>query len=82
MLLRLAVLELAVVHDPANRRLGHRGDLDQVELRRLSPLPRVREGNDSELLTFFTNQADFGSGDFRVDPLILVERQCLDLHKR
>src|SRR6266498_1824144 len=33
LLLRLPVLELAEVHDPANRRLRHRGDLDQIELR-------------------------------------------------
>ncbi len=74
--LRFAVLELAEIHDPANRRLGHRRDLDQVEFRRFGPRPGIRERNNSELLTVFTNQADFGSGDFRVDPLLLFEGYC------
>ena len=77
LLLRFPVLELAVIHDPANRRLGRRRDLDQIEFRRLGSCPCVREGNNSELLTFFTDQADFGSGDFRVDPLMLVESYCV-----
>ena len=81
--LGFAVLEFAEIHDPANRRLGHRGDLDQVEFGRFGTGARIHERNYSELLTVFTNQADFGGGDFRVDPLImLVERQCLDLRKR
>src|SRR4030095_5450895 len=41
LLLRLAILEFAVIHDPANRRLGHRGDIDQIALRRLSLRPRA-----------------------------------------
>ncbi|MCC7039528.1 MAG: hypothetical protein IT516_04365 [Burkholderiales bacterium] len=28
------------------------------------------------MLTVFTNQADFGGGDFRVDPLMLIEGYC------
>jgi len=44
---------------------------------RFGPRPGVHQGNNSELLTVFTNQADFGSGDFRVDPLMLVEGYCL-----
>ena len=31
----LLVLELAEVHDPANRRIGIRRDLDQIEISRL-----------------------------------------------
>jgi len=29
------------------------------------------------LLAVFTNQADFGGGYFRIDPLMLVEGYCL-----
>ena len=67
----LAVLELAVIHDPANRRLGRRRDLDQIELRRFRHRQRVREGYDADLLAFDTDQADFGGVDFAVDPLLL-----------
>jgi hypothetical protein len=67
--LRLAILELAEIHDPADRGLGHRRDLDQIEFRRFGLRHRFRERNDAELLTVFTNQADFGGGDFAVDPL-------------
>ena len=71
------VLELAEIHDPANGRLGHRRDLDQVEFSRFRASTRVCQGNNSELLTVFTNQADFEGGYFRIDPLMLIERYCL-----
>jgi hypothetical protein len=33
------VLELAVIHDPANRRLRHRSNLDQIDSGFLGQLP-------------------------------------------
>ena len=71
------VFEFAEIHDPANGRLGHRRDLDQVEFSGFRTCACVDQGNDSELLTIFTNQADFGGGNFRVDPLMLFESYCL-----
>jgi hypothetical protein len=49
--LLLLVLELAVVHDTADRRLFGRGDLDQVEPRFASPLHGFIRGNDSQLFS-------------------------------
>ena len=72
LLLRLAVLELAEIHDSANRRLGRRRDLDKIEFRSLCLRQCFRDRHDAELLTFFTNQADLGRGDFAVDPLCSV----------
>src|SRR5439155_14502226 len=57
LLLRLArlllglVLELAVVHDLADRRLGHGRDLDQVETELLGLGEGGLEGDHSQLLT-------------------------------
>ena len=76
LLLRFPVLEFAIVHDAANRGLGRRRDLDQIEFCRFGPCSCIGKGNNSELLTFFTNQADFGRGDVRVDPLLLIEGYC------
>src|SRR4030095_12421182 len=47
LLLRLAVLEFAVIHDRANRRLGRRRDLDQIEFGRLRLRHGLRQGNDA-----------------------------------
>jgi hypothetical protein len=72
LLLRLAVLELAEVHDPADRRLGHRRDLDQVELGRLGLRQGFGQRDDAELLAFFSYQTDFRGVDLAVDPLCFV----------
>ena len=72
LLLGLAVLELAVVHDPADRGLGRRRDLHEIEFRRLGLRHGFRERHDAELLAFLTYQADFGGVDFAVDPLCSV----------
>src|SRR5262245_61083756 len=65
----LPVLEFAEVHDPANRGLGERGDLHEIELRRVRTRHRVRNRHDTNLLTVLTNQANLGGGDLAVDSL-------------
>ena len=68
--LGLVELELAVVHDPADRRVGHRGHLDEVEVE----LPGDRQGLgqrlDAELLTVGVDEADFTGTDAVVDPVL------------
>jgi hypothetical protein len=73
LLLRFAVLELAEVHDPRNRRLGRRGDLDQIQLGGLGFRQGFRKGDDAEGFTFDSDQPDFGGVDLAVDPLLLVQ---------
>jgi hypothetical protein len=58
LLLRL-VLELAVVHQLADRRLGHRGDLHEIHPLGLRPLQRDLGGQDTELLAGGPDHADF-----------------------
>ena len=70
--LRLPVLELAEIHDPAHGGLGQRRDLDQVEFRRFRSCDCIRNGHDTELLTICTYQPDFGGVDLSVDPLCFV----------
>ena len=67
-LLRRLVLELAVVHELADRRAGHRGDLDEVEVCLLRQPQRVADGDDADLLTVRTDQAHLVDADPVVDP--------------
>src|SRR5262249_26471918 len=67
--LGLPVLELAEVHDPANRGLSERGDLHEIELRCFRTLQSVRNRYDANLLTVLANQANLGGGDLAVDSL-------------
>jgi hypothetical protein len=76
LLLRFPVLELAEIHDPADRGLGHRRDLDQIELGCIRLGDRFRQGDDSELLAVDTDQAYFRGVDFAVDPLLLFQGYC------
>jgi len=54
-LLRSLVLELAEVHEFADRWAGLRRNLDQVEVRFLSQPQRVLDADDAYLLTIRTN---------------------------
>ena len=47
---RLFVLELAVIHDPANRRVGVRGHFDEVEFETSRHPQRIGDRFDSELV--------------------------------
>ena len=61
------VLELAVVHELADRRASHRGDLDQVEVGLLGQPQRVLDADDADLLAVRTDQAHLGDADPVVD---------------
>src|SRR5437667_2929806 len=75
--LRLAVLELAEIHDPADRRLGERRDFDQIEFCRLCPCHRIRDRHDADLLTVFAYQANLGDGDLPIDSLRSILGYCV-----
>ena len=69
------VLVLAVVHDPAHRRVGLVGHLDQVEV--LLPGDRQRFGQwaDAQLLSVGGDQADLTSPDALVVARLVVGRR-------
>src|SRR5688500_5231650 len=61
--LLLLVLVLAEIHDPADRRLGGRRDLDQVEPLLTRDGHRLRRRHDAELLSGLVNHTDFTDTD-------------------
>jgi len=66
------VLELAVVHDPADRRLGGRRDLDQIDTGFFSHLQRGTYIDDAQLFTFCTLETNLRNRDFFVEAMRLV----------
>ena len=83
LLLALPVLELAVIHDPADRGLGGGGDFDQVELRCLGLGQRFGKRDDAELLTLHPYESNLGRVDLAVEPLmLLVECYVTDSRRR
>ena len=71
-LLGLLVPELAVVHDAADRRVGHRSHLDEVELEASGHPQRFGDRFDPELITIRTDQADLTGPDAVVDAVLLT----------
>ncbi|OIQ75974.1 hypothetical protein GALL_423530 [mine drainage metagenome] len=61
------VLELAVVHDLADRRSRVRGDLDKIEVGVLRQTKGVLHADDADLLALGADQADLGDADPIVD---------------
>jgi len=61
------VLVLAEVHELGDRRLGHRGDLDQVEIRLGGQAQRVLDADDADLLSVGANQPHLRNPDAVVD---------------
>ncbi len=66
-LLSRLVLELAVVHDLADRRLGIRGYFDKVEIGIRGDAEGVFDAHNSYLLAAWSDQADFGHANALVD---------------
>src|ERR687885_695271 len=62
------VLELAEVHELADRGAGQRGDLDQVEVGLLRQLQRLLDADDADLLPVGADQPHLGDADAVVDP--------------
>src|SRR6266581_3655200 len=67
--LRLAVLELAVVHQLADGRLGKRSDFHQIDLGLLGHFQGLGDRHDADLLAGGSDQAHFGRVDLDVDAL-------------
>jgi hypothetical protein len=58
----------AVVHDPADRRVGVGRDLDQIELLLAGPGQRLGQGADPQLLAVGADEEDLAGSDAVVDP--------------
>jgi hypothetical protein len=67
--LRLAVLELAIVHQLAYRRLGQGGDFYEVYFGFLGHLHSLRDRHNTDLLAPSSYQPHFGCVDLDVDAL-------------
>jgi len=61
------VLELAEVHELGDRRLGHRGHLDEVEVGLGGQTQRVFHAHDADLFSVGANQPHFGNPNAVVD---------------
>ena len=70
----LLILELAVVEDAADGRLGLGGDLDQIELRLLRQADRFVDRHDADLLTFRADQANLRGADLAIDSMCFFGR--------
>jgi hypothetical protein len=66
------VLELAVVHDAADRRAGHRGDLDQIDPGFFCYVQRSPDTHDPELLPFHPLETNLRRRNFFVQAMCLV----------
>jgi hypothetical protein len=58
-LLALFKNELAVIHDPANRRFCFRGDLDKIQLGFMCLDQRISQLDNPDLFTVLVNKTDF-----------------------
>src|SRR5204863_115871 len=67
--LRLAVLELAVVHQLADGRLRKRSDFHQIDFGFLGHFQGLGDRHDADLLAGGSDQAHFGRVDLDVDAL-------------
>src|SRR5690606_11736579 len=71
-LLGFLVAELPVVHDPADRRVGHRCDLDEVEVETTGHSERFGHRLDAQLASVRTDEAHLSGPDAVVDPMLLA----------
>jgi hypothetical protein len=70
--LTLFVLELAVIHDSADGRVGVRGHLDQVEFETSGHSQRIGNGLDSELIPGWSDESDFTGSDAVVHAVLVA----------
>ncbi|MNV79195.1 hypothetical protein D3C71_1727360 [compost metagenome] len=66
------VLELAVVHQPANRRIGSSGDFHQVNVQLARHAQCFHDGNNAEGLVFWAGQTHFRRHDFTVEAVLAL----------
>lgn len=67
-LLGLFVTVFAEIHEPADRRRGGGGDLDEVNPVLPREIDRVVQRDDAELFAVNSDDPDFAGADFAVDP--------------
>ena len=72
-LLLLRVAELAVVHDPADRRVRRGRDLDQVELALLREAKRLLRGDHPELRPIGADDTYLAGADLPVHPDLVLD---------
>jgi hypothetical protein len=80
--LRRLVLELAVVHDLANRWFGIRGNFDKVEIGVRGDAKSVFDTHNAHLLPSWSDQADFRYADAFVDAGLSADGASLGLPAR
>jgi hypothetical protein len=73
----LLVLELAEIHQLADRRARGGGNLHQVELSVARRFSCLLDGQDAELAPVLVDQSDFRYPDAVVDPELLVDATFL-----
>ncbi len=67
----LFVKKLSIIHDPADRGVGLRGDLDEVEAPLAGQIQGLRDGHDTHLFFLFIDHSNlFGPNHF-IDPMRL-----------
>ena len=72
------IQKLAVIHHPADRGLGLRGDFDEVESALAGNDQRLGGGHDAERLLVLVDHPDFPVGDQLVRPV----QSLLDRRRR
>jgi len=68
--LSLVELELAVVHDPTDRRVRRRCNLYEVEVEASGDLERFGDRLDAELAAVWIDESDFSGADSVVDTVL------------
>ena len=63
----LVVLVFAVIHDPADRRLGRRRDLDEIEVVLFRQVERAAQDHNAQLFGIGPDHADLRSPDTVID---------------
>ena len=76
---RLALLlvdPLSIIHNPADRRLGRRRDLDEIQARLVGPVLGLLDGDDADLLIVLINQPYGADADLLIDSKALFLADC------
>ena len=71
-LLMFLLTELAVVHQAADRRLGVRRDLNEVNVGVLSHAQGFRSADNADLGAIDAGQSDLRNSDLTVDPMLAI----------
>ena len=75
-LLLFLILELAVVHETGNRRLGSRCNFHQIDIGFFRQAEGFGQCDDAESFVLDTTQAQFRRSDFAIDAMRLIRSYC------